>query len=73
MPGARDAGDRSGTERAAVHDRGVELVAAFRGEHRATAGVEHRIVFHEHDRRFDGIKRRAPFPQNADARVDRTR
>ena len=57
MPGACDGGNRSGGERTTVHDRGVELVAPFRGEHRTAAGIEERIVLHEHDCRLDGIKR----------------
>ena len=41
-----DAGDAAGGAVAAVHDGGVEFVAAFGGEHGAAARVEERIVFH---------------------------
>jgi hypothetical protein len=53
----REAGDGACGARAAVHDRGVEFVAAFGGEHRAATGVEQRIVFHFTDNGFDGVER----------------
>ena len=71
MPGACDGGNRSGGERTTVHDRGVELVAPFRGEHRTAAGIEERIVLHEHDCRLDGIKRGATLIQDFDTGADR--
>ena len=40
----RDPGHRAGRAIAPVHDRGVELVGAVVGEHRAAPGVEARIV-----------------------------
>ena len=56
IPRARDAGDRAGAARAAVHDRGVELVAALGAEHRALAGIEQRIVLEHTHRGFHRIE-----------------
>jgi hypothetical protein len=45
------AGDRTGAQRRAVHDRSVQLVPAVVREHGAFAGVEARRIL-EHDDRF---------------------
>ena len=41
------AGDRAGVEVRAVHDRGIEFVAAFGVEHGAATGVEERRVLEQ--------------------------
>ncbi len=65
MAGALHIGNRAGSHRLAVHDRGVELVGAIGGKDSAAAGIEERIVFEEFDGCFDGIERRATFIEHS--------
>ena len=51
-----DAGDGASSSCAAVHDGGVEFVAAFGGEDGAAAGIEERIVLHFGDHGFNRVK-----------------
>ena len=53
----REASDAARRARAAVHNRGVEFVAAFGCEDSATACIEQRIVFHFADHGFNRIER----------------
>ena len=52
------AGDRAGAAAGAVHDRGIQFVAAVVGEHRAAGGVELRRVLQHPDRRGHRVQRR---------------
>ena len=56
---AGDARHGTGRSRGAAHDRGVELVAAIRGEDGAPAGVEERAILERDDSGDDGIDGRA--------------
>ena len=49
--------DRARPPRASVHDRGIELDAAARGQHAAAAGVEAHIFFQRPHRRLDRVER----------------
>jgi hypothetical protein len=51
------AGHGARLEGGAVHDRGVQLVAAFRGEDGAPPRVEQRVVLHPDDHRLDRLER----------------
>ena len=67
---ARYARHRAGLARCAIHDRGVELVAAVGGEHRTASGVEQRIVLEHADRGFDGIEARTATAQHLRPGID---
>ncbi len=67
----RDPGHRPAAAIDAVHDRGVELVAALPVEDRASAGVEQRIVLHHDDHLFDGVDGVAAVSQHTTARLER--
>jgi hypothetical protein len=72
--GIRDAvhrGDGAAAEAVALHDRGVHLDGAGRGQHRAAPGVEDRVVFQHADRRLDGVERVTVLGQRAPAGQDR--
>ena len=56
---ALDTGDTAGFHAAAVHEQGVELDAAVRGEEAAAAGVECGVVLEDGDGGFDGVEGRA--------------
>ena len=64
-------GHRPGGAVAAVHDRGVELVDAIVGEHRAAPGVEPGIVLEHHDRGLDRVERAAAFGEHGGSRIER--
>ena len=66
-----DACDRAGIARAAVHDRGIELVRRVPGIDRTLARVETRLVFHDQDRRLDRVERAAAFGQHLRAGIER--
>ena len=63
--------DGAGGERLAVHDRGVQLIAAFRSEHRPAASVEQRIVFHQLGRSLDRVERGAALAEHRTASLYR--
>ena len=71
--GFGDSSNRPAPAVAPVHDRGVEFVGAFIGEHGATPGVEMRIIFEHADRRFDGVERTAALFQDGRPRFERQR
>ena len=62
---AAQGGDCAGPAAPAVHDRGVVLDVAVRGEHRAPAGVEELVVLEDGDRLDDGVDRVAAREQRA--------
>ena len=69
--GPQIAGDRAGPAVAPVHHRGVHLLRAGGGEHRAASGIEQRIVL-ERDHRFrDRIERAAAVGENRAAGLQR--
>jgi len=53
---ALDAGYAASLHASAVHEEGVELDAAIRGEKAATSGIEGGIVFEDGDGGFDGVE-----------------
>jgi len=57
---ALHAGHRAGLEGGAIHQRGIQFVAAIVGEHRAPACIEGGIVLEHGDRRGHGLQRRLP-------------
>src|ERR1700722_8080785 len=63
-----DAGHRAGFEIGAVHDGRVQFVLSFRGEDRAMAGVEERIVFENIQHCLNRIESRAAAVQHLCAR-----
>ena len=67
---AAQGGDRAGPAAPAVHDGGVVLDVAVRGEHRAPAGVEVLVVLEDGDRLDDGVDRVAAGEQRAAPRLD---
>ena len=67
---AAQRGDRAGPAAPAVHDGGVVLDVAVRGEHRAPAGVEVLVVLEDGDRLDDGVDRVAAGEQRAAPRLD---
>jgi hypothetical protein len=69
---ASHAGDCACSERLAVHDRGIELVAAFVGEDGALAGVEELGVLQDADGRDDGIEGVRAALELGVARIERT-
>jgi hypothetical protein len=56
---ALDTGHATGSHAAAVHEEGVKLNAAVRGEEAALSGVECGVVFEDCDGCFDGVEGRA--------------
>jgi hypothetical protein len=62
-------GNRTGSHGLAIHDRGIELIGAIRGEDRAAARVEERIIFEQLDGGFDGVERRASLIENVGSGV----
>jgi hypothetical protein len=67
----RQAADRSGHSRGAVHDGGIQLVVAVESEHRAMARVEQRIVLEQHDGPRHRIEAGAAARKNGKAAVER--
>src|SRR6266581_695384 len=63
--------DGAGLEVFAVHDRCVQLIGAGACEHRAFSCVKMRIVFHDADRSFGGIKARSTALQDFVTRPQR--
>ena len=49
-------GHRSGPPVGTGHDRGIQFVASFGGEHAPAAGIEQRRIFQHADRRLDRIQ-----------------
>ena len=70
MPESRD---RTGLERLAVHDRGVEFVRPGVREDRALARVEERRVFEERYRRGYGVEALAVALEHVEAGEERFR
>ncbi len=66
-----DAGDRAGIAIVALHQRGVEFVAAVGVEHRAEACVEARRILEHDDRGDDRIERAAAARQHRVAGIER--
>ncbi len=66
-----DAGHASRLHAAAVHQQGVELDAAVRGEKAAPAGVEGGVVFEDGDGGFNGIQSRSAARKNGIAGLQR--
>jgi len=56
-----DAGYAAGAEGGSVHQKGVELNAAFAGEETAASGVEGGVVFEDSYGGFHGVGRGAAF------------
>ena len=57
--GPKIAGDRAGPAVAPVHHRGVHLLRAGGGEHRAASGIEQRVVLQRDDRCRHRVERAA--------------
>ena len=71
MAGGGQAGDGPGGQVRSVHDGGVQLVTAGRGEDRPAPGVEQGIVLHDLNGGLDRIQRRAAAFQHGRPGVQR--
>jgi hypothetical protein len=63
--------DRARFQRSAIHDRGIELGEAIMGQHRATPGIELRIVFEHANGGRHRIEARAATLEHGIARIPR--
>src|SRR3954469_1307650 len=70
MPHGAKGRDAAASERAAVHDRSVQLMSAGAIEHGSFAGIEQRIVFQEADDLLPGVKTRSLLFQNLDSNLE---
>lgn len=73
MLGVRYLSNGTGLHRLTVHDRGIEFVGAFRGEHRTFAAVEERVVLKDPQRGLNRIDGRAVAVQHGFRGFDRVR
>ena len=64
--------DRAGAKSGAIHDDGIAFDAAIQIQVRAVAGVEHRIIFQDHDGSFDSIESGSTRFENAPASGQRS-
>jgi len=72
IAGGTNAGDGTGPQIAAIHDRGIQFEGPLDRHHRPPSGVEQRIVLEHANRFLDGIQRRASFAQDRRASRQRT-